>query len=335
LHIGEDTAHKTTALSMAMDGFKYRCVVDGRKATTGLRDTLYSNDPWIIGDAILSVNPIQRSYPSIVRTPNDTLCEGENATFKLSFVNTPSSKCKIDWKVDTSILASGQDLIFTTPVYRGTNIQALVYTAFRCPASDPEVSNILVTAAHKHPVVNAGKHTTIHYNTTGLLHGKLVAVNQDTLANDTMRYSWAPLSGIKGVSDSLEAKTGIIKANVEYVLSGTNIHGCTTRDTVLVTCKGGPLGMDGQIGAGTVVKQYLEICENDSLCISGKPVGGSEMYHHVWTMKPVDSTPANPYFATVDTSVLCMKNSPVGTTVYTLIVDDGVDTVYKEITVKV
>ena len=343
LHIGPNAANPSAApLTQALDGYKYRCVVDGRKNTAGDRDTLYSNDYMTVGEAVLKVKPLQHSNPFIVRVPNDTLCEGEKATFELKFGTNPSASYSVDWLVDSVVKQSGKSLTFTTPVNNGTKIQAVVYTGYDCPVCDPEPSNELIAVAHLWPVVNAGANAnvTVQYNTDTTLRGTLVATNVLLPGSQAMSYKWtwtpASVSGaIKGVDTQLVAKTNIITQDLYYILSGTNSNGCVGRDTLKVICKGGPLGMDGDRRKKAFVRQSIEICEGDSLCIGGVPEGGSGNYHHVWTATPQGSTPANSSFTDADTSSICMHSSPVGTTVYLLTVDDGVDTVYKEITVKV
>ncbi|MDE5544164.1 MAG: hypothetical protein K2I83_01980, partial [Bacteroidales bacterium] len=280
------------------------------------------------------------SRPFIIRVPNDTLCEGERATFELKFGSNPSASYSVEWLVDSVVKQSGKSKTFTTPVNNGTKIQAVVYTGYDCPVCDPEPSNELIAVAHLWPVVNAGADVTVQYNTDTTLRGSLVATNVPASGSQAMNYkwTWTPASvanAIKGVDTQLVAKTNIITQDLYYILSGTNSNGCVGRDTLKVTCKGGPLGMDGNRSHRAFVKQSLEICEGDSLCIGGVPEGGSGNYHHVWTATPQGSTSTNLNFSNVDTSSICMHSSPVGTTVYLLTVDDGVDPVYKEITVTV
>ncbi|MDE7073108.1 MAG: hypothetical protein K2O66_07095 [Bacteroidales bacterium] len=330
LYVGKDAAtdNNITPLNYGMNQYRYRCRVSGVTEKSGKRDTVYSNDPaYLYGDARLYINRLQHAYGTIYTVPELPVCEGTQVQFGLRTQNNLAAQATVNWLVDGKSKQSGKSTTFTTQVLNGMKVSALITTGYECPAFTPEPSDTLTVHAWLNPRVEAGADTIVEYNGVGTLRGQLLSTGVDSGQSTAMVYSWTPANWIDGRSDSLQALTVPVKSRYQFTLTATNVNGCVGQDTKVVSIKGGPLSVDAN--------QNLVVCEGDTVNLPVYPYGGTGEYTYTWTATPKDTnTQINTGFVSKDTSFV-RTVSPVGVTIYRVKVSDGVDSVFKTLTVTV
>ncbi|HOU99122.1 MAG TPA: PKD domain-containing protein, partial [Bacteroidales bacterium] len=162
------------------------------------------------------------------------------------------------------------------------------------------------------PVVNAGLDQTIPYGTTTTLNGSASG------GSGFYNFAWDPAAS---VVNSTIANTNTINLNstTTFTLTATDqVTGCTATDQVVVTVTGGPL-------TASVSATPDIICSGSSTQLLVSPSGGSGSYTYSWESNPIglNSNNQNP---TV---------SPASTTIYTVTVNDGFNSITASVTVTV
>ncbi|OIP00211.1 MAG: hypothetical protein AUJ98_08955 [Bacteroidetes bacterium CG2_30_33_31] len=179
------------------------------------------------------------------------------------------------------------------------------------PTTGCSNSSIQQFSLYTAPNANAGINVTIPLGHDTLLYGN---------ATSGGNYSWGWSPPLKVVNASLQtAQTVALTATQLFTLTVTDtITGCSDNDDVVVYV--GNTALSASINSSSTV-----ICNGDSAHITVLPSGGTGTYTYTWSSLPIgfNSNSSNPYV------------KPSITTLYNVLVSDGVSTVSKNITITV
>jgi gliding motility-associated-like protein len=161
------------------------------------------------------------------------------------------------------------------------------------------------------PVVYAGADQTIP------IYGNTTIGDASASGSGTLTYSWIP-AGLLVDPNVLNPTTLSLDATTVFTLTVKDSVGCQSIDSVTIFVSGGPLAVD------PLAVPY-SICLGESSNLFANASGGSGSYDYSWTSVPAgfNSNQANPVV------------SPVITTTYTVVVNDGYTIVSGEVTVVV
>ncbi len=302
----QDHAHVTVVANpVAAAGVnKVICLGDTASITgTGVGNYLWSNSATT---ATIKVNPnIGTNY--ILRVTNSYTCK-DTASVYVTVNPRPNAGAGIDQTVcngtQVTLTATGignynwstgqtSQTIQTTPSAT-TDYTLTVTNSFSCSDKDTVIVNI-----NPLPIVNAGKDTSILYNTQVLLNA--------TASN--VSYLWSPADSLNSsaIQDPLSIK--LHKTIVYTLLVEHNTTHCKNSDQVTITVTGGVLSTDA-------ISNKAGICSGDSLIISALPSGGSGTYTYIWSSKPAG------YSSTQRADTL----KPAINTKYYVTINDGFNT---------
>ncbi len=185
----------------------------------------------------------------------------------------------------------------------------LVYTVTDgegCIASDQ-----ITASVDPAPDVFAGQDQTIPYGTSTTIG--------DATASGTgpLTYSWTPANLLLDPT-VLHPTTVDLTAMTTLTLTVTDNIGCQNSDEMKIFMLGGPLTVDP-----TAIPD--EICVGETSQLFANASGGSGVYTYSWISDPpgFTSNEENPFV------------SPLFTTIYTVVVDDGINTASGSVTVTV
>jgi hypothetical protein len=172
-------------------------------------------------------------------------------------------------------------------------------------------SAVQTTSVYEAPVANAGSDVTISSGHDTLLYGSATG-------GGNYKWGWSP--ALKVVNASLQiAQTVPLTATQLYTLTVTDsVTGCSDNDDVVVFVGSSQLSI-------TVSAAQNAICEGDSTQLQVLATGGTGNYTYSWTSTPIGFTSniSNPYV------------KPTLTTLYSVTVNDGVNSVSDNITITV
>ena len=179
------------------------------------------------------------------------------------------------------------------------------------PTTGCSNSDMQSTAVYEAPSANAGSDVTIPVNHDTLLYGT---------ATGGGNYSWGWSPTLMVVNAALQtAQTIPLSATQLYTLTVTDtVTGCFDNDDVVVYV--GNTSLSASISTTKPV-----ICEGDSSQLIVLATGGTGNYSYSWSSLPLG-------FSSTATTVTV---KPTITTLYSVLVNDGVSTVTKNITITV
>jgi hypothetical protein len=259
-------------------------------------------------DVLVTVNPLPSDASAI--TGNTDVCRGEtgvvytitadpNAT---GYVwNTPSGFTITNGANTNSITVNISDAASTG------NIS--VYPTNDC--GDGGNSNLTVNVHYI--MADAGLNQTINYGQNTTLDGEYTGETSGDIG-----YNWTPESLL--VNPNIEDPTTVnLTSTTVFTLTTTdNVYACVNDDNVTITINGGPLNVTANATPNT-------ICNGETSQLEALASGGTGTYTYSWTANNSSWTSTNQ-----DPNV-----SPTETTVYTVEVSDGNDTVSDELTLTV
>jgi len=181
-------------------------------------------------------------------------------------------------------------------------------TAPSCP--NTSVSGSAIVTVNQLPVVNAGNDVSIANGTSTTLTGLVTGTGPFT-------YSWTPSSLVNNPT-SLTTTTVNLALTQTFTLTATSSAGCAASDQITVTVTGGALGATASATPST-------ICAGASVQLAANATGGSGNYNYSWTSNPAGFTSGS---ATPTVN-------PTVTTIYTVVVNDGFNSVSSNVTVTV
>lgn len=177
-----------------------------------------------------------------------------------------------------------------------------------CSSSDTQ--SVVVNDA---PIANAGGPATIVQGNDTILYGSATG-------GGNYLYNWAPTSMLVNPNNQTPNETTIIlNATQAYTLTVIDsITSCQSSDNMTVTVTGGVLTVN-------VTADKNSICDGDTVHLDAVVSGGTGNYTYTWSSTPVGFTSnlANP------------EAYPNVTTVYSVVVNDGTNTVSSSVTITV
>ncbi len=132
-----------------------------------------------------------------------------------------------------------------------------------------------------------------------------------------MTYSWTPANLLLD-PNVLNPTTINLNSNASFILTSIDANGCENSDEVTIFMQGGPLTVN-------ITAVPDEICVGETSQLFANASGGTGVYTYSWISDPpgFTSDEENPFV------------SPLITTIYTVLVDDGINTASGSVTVTV
>ena len=242
----------------------------------------------------ITVNPL----PTVSAGADKTICNGSSTTLTATGAVTYSWSPSVGLSCTTCASPTASPSTTTTYVVTGTNANGCINT------------DTVIVVVNTVTTVNAGPDKAICIGSSTLLSG-----------SGASSYSWSPSIGLS--CSTCASPTATPAATTTYILTGTNINGCISTDTVIVRVNALPA-----INAGL----DKSICTGGTTTLSAS--GGSS---YIWTPSTglSCSTCPNPVATPIATTVYvltgtdsngCIKNDTVVITVNTIpVVNAGPD----------
>ncbi|MFZ2911958.1 MAG: C10 family peptidase [Candidatus Absconditicoccaceae bacterium] len=236
------------------------------------------------------------AQPSTI-TGSSTPCQNSTQIYSVTNV----SGVTYTWTVPTgSTISNGQGSNSITVTIGATSGNISVTPSNACGNGTSRTLAVTIN----YVTANAGNDQSIPYGTSTILNGS--ASN----GSGSYTYHWEPANML--VNPNIQNPTTVnLTSSIQFTLTVTDaVSGCTGNDQVWITISGGPLDV-------TAVASPDEICESNSSQLDAIASGGSGSYTYAWTSNPVGFT------SNIHNPVVY----PTITTTYTVVVNDGVNTV--------
>ncbi len=250
------------------------------------------------------------SSVSITVNPNPTVSfTGLNA----SACNNGSSMTLNGTPAGGTFSSNGSGITGSTfnPIAAGAGTSEVYYSysdANGC--SNIDTQSVIVNDA---PIANAGIGVTIvEFNDT-ILYGSATGGGNYT-------YNWAPVSMLVNPNILTPNETTVILSSTQiYTLTVIDtITSCQSSDNMQVTVTGGTLTVN-------VTADNATICNGDTVQLDAVVSGGSGNYTYTWSSTPLGFS----------SSISSPQVTPVLTTVYSVVVNDGNSSVNSSVTITV
>jgi len=176
--------------------------------------------------------------------------------------------------------------------------------------SNVDTQSVVISDA---PIANAGSDVTIAQGHDTIVYGSATGGGNYT-------YNWAPTSMLANPNiHTPNELTVVLNATQVYTLTVIDtVTTCQSSDDVTVTVSGGALSVN-------VTADKTTICDGDTVQLNAVVSGGTGNYTYTWSSTPLgfSSTIANP------------QVTPSVTTVYSVVVNDGNNSVNSSVTITV
>ena len=278
---------------------------------------------WSTGATTRSIN-VNTSGNYTVQVTNSSGCESQvSEPITVSVVALPSAPT-IAASGPTTICAGGSVTLTSSP---GTtylwstgattqNINVTTAGSYTVRVANSEgcqspSSIATVVNVNPNPGVNAGTDASIANGTSTTLNGTVTGTGPFT-------YSWTPASLLVNAT-VVDPVTVNLTSTTTFTLTATIIAtGCSASDAVTVSVTGGALNANPTATPGSV-------CAGSNVQLDAAASGGSGTYTYSWSSVPAGfaSTVARPVVA------------PEVNTTYTVVVNDGFNTVGRQVPVTV
>lgn len=285
-------------------------------AVTPAVTTIYSvvvNDGFstVTGSATVTVNTLPSPYAV---TGGGTYCSG-GIGVPIGLASSQTSSINYQLYLGTNpigapVPGAGGAISFGNVTSVGTYTVVATNTLTGC--SNNMTGNAVVSI-NPLPNVNAGPDQVIPYGTNTSLSGTASG------GTGALSYSWIPMAYLASGQTTLTPVTTNLFFNTQYTLTVTDTASCSNSDDVWVYLTGDPLSV-------LVTASDTVIC-NDSTTVylQATAAGGSGSYTYSWTSNPPGFT---------STSATPIVNPNV-TTIYSVDVNDGFNTVSGSVSVHV
>ena len=265
--------------------------------------TVQVNDGFNSVSGQLTIHP---NPSSPVSGGNKSICSGQ-AIPALTVTTGPGETA--DWfQVPSGGSAVATGTLAYTPTAAGTFYVQSRNVAAGCTSS----TRIPVTlSVYPLPSVYAGPDKAIAYGTSTMI--------QDATASGTapLSYSWSPQATFVNATQ-LNPVTRSLTSTGIYTLTVTDGNSCSNSDQMSISVTGGALQV-------TPVSLSPVICAGNQTQLNANASGGSGSYSYTWTSVPAGFLSSQPNPAV----------SPSVTTIYTILVNDGYQSVSGNVTVTV
>jgi PKD repeat protein len=273
-------------------------------ATTDFTLTATDSGNGCISSDQVTVNITGGPLAGLIQVAQPEICIG-GSTLLNAQISGGSSNYTYTWTSNPPGFTSSLEDVTVNPTVTTTYFLS-VFDGFNTIQAQTQV------IVNPLPVPNAGADQTIPHGTSTVL------TSQVTGGTAPYAYLWSPASMVVAPTMHVTPTTNLYSSQ-SFDMRVTDSKGCISTGQTVVTISGGPLQVN------PVAVQPI-ICRNESTIIRAIPGGGSNEYvSYSWTSVPAGftSTASEP---TV---------SPLITTVYKVIVNDGYNTVEGETTVTV
>ncbi|KAF0200218.1 MAG: hypothetical protein FD170_3658 [Bacteroidetes bacterium] len=250
----------------------------------------------------VTINISGGQLQGMIQVDHPEICIG-GSTFLDARIQGGSSNYTYTWTSNPPDFISDLEDVTVNPTVTTTYFLS-VFDGFNTIQAQTQIT------VNQLPFPNAGDNDTIAHGTSTIL------TSQVTGGTAPYTYLWSPASKVVAPTMWVTPTTNLYTSQ-GFTMQVTDSKGCVSTGQTLVTVEGGELSVNP--GAVDSV-----ICRNESTIIRALPGGGSNNYvSYSWTSMPPGFTSA----------VADITVSPVTTTTYKVIVNDGYNTVEGETTV--
>jgi hypothetical protein len=262
---------------------------------------------------LLFMDLVADTYPATSGTLSgtNTICAGEPALLTFTLEGTPP------WDITYTINGTNPQIVsansspYVVTLYPTTNT-TYAFTYLEDIHCTGQTEGQAVLTVNPSPSTNAGTDQTIAYGTSTILNGMVSG------GSGNYSYSWEP--AIKLTNPGVQQPTTVnLSETTLFTLTGTdNVGGCYDADDILVTITGGPLGC-------YPAAHPPAVCAGETSQLVALATGGSGTYTYSWSSNPAG------FSSTLPDPVV----SPTISTIYTVMVNDGYNTMSGNATVNV
>ena len=232
------------------------------------------------------------------------ICVGGTSTVT-AVPNGGSGTYTYSWtSIPAGYTNSGTDTIIVSPTTTTTYTVAVSDGTLNASSSD----TVVVNAA---PVANAGTDQNIVSGASATLTGLV------TGGTSTYSYSWSPAANLVNPNIQNPATTPLTSTTTFTLTVNDLITGCTGTDDVIINV--------GNSLAVVATATPNPICSGESSQLLATANGGSGTYTYAWTSIPAGFT----------SNLVSPTINPLVSTVYSVVVFDGVNTVNNTVSVTV
>ena len=252
----------------------------------------------------IQVNPLPAT-PGTITGPS-TFCKGSTQTYS---VGTIANALTYLWTVPTgATITTGSTTNTISVTFSSNAISGAITVRGVNACGNGPLSQARNVTVNNIPIANAGADQNITIGSTATLNGSASS------GTGSYFYSWSPSASLN--NSNIQNPTTISLTNsIQYCLTVTDAStACVSAaDCMMVNVNGTPL----QILGITTIPNPATICIGGSLQLNATVIGGTQSYTYLWVSNPAGftSTFSNPVV------------TPTSTTIYTLSVFDGINTV--------
>ncbi|MGM0566198.1 MAG: gliding motility-associated C-terminal domain-containing protein [Bacteroidota bacterium] len=209
-----------------------------------------------------------------------------------------------------AVSGTGNPISFGTVYEEGTYYAVATDTATSCASI---MAGESVIFHYETPQAYAGEDDVIESNSTTQLNGF------GTGGSGLYNYFWSPTSMVENAGAPSTSTVNLTSSTIFQLQINDQVTGCTSEaDSVLVSVSGGNLTLSLQSNVSTV-------CSGTEVSLIALAGGGSGNYSYNWSSEPPG----------INTQGYTASHKPDTTTIYTVLVDDGENTIEKSVEVQV
>ncbi|MEI7594743.1 MAG: T9SS type A sorting domain-containing protein [Bacteroidota bacterium] len=252
--------------------------------------------------AIVTVNPMTSATASAT---SGSICNGLTTSINggggVSYSWT-SNPVGFTSNLQNPIISPAQNTTYTVVVTNG----------FGCTDDATAIVNVFNT-----PTVDAGGNQTI-------LNGTNTTLDPSVSGGlPTYNYQWNPSLYLSN-SNIENPQTTNLSSNTTYNLTVTDANGCTASDFVVISITGSPLNVITNTSNSI-------LCTGGQTQLNANTSGGSGLYSYLWSASPSYDWTANGSNQNIQNPIVL----PTISTVFTVTVSDGFNTVTGQVSVTV
>jgi gliding motility-associated-like protein len=218
---------------------------------------LYANTLMGCLDSLVTTVPVK-----VVRIPQISVTQSANGcvpltmNFSGNLLNADTSAITWQWQISNG--ASGTGQVLNPLIIPAAGIyDATLYATNSSGCKDTAVASI---EAYGLPVVNAGNDKTICEGT-----------GQPIVATGAATYTWSPATGLSCTTCPAPIANPLNQS--QYIVTGTSIHNCINRDTIIISVKH-PFNMQQSPGDTLCVGEVAHLSASGAYSYTWSPSAG-------------------------------------------------------------